>query len=108
MKLVGPLYQRQNPCQSGGVAVTVGTHVISPVVRRKKKVGSRSPVLGPPQEPIVALVPAPHVNAPAPGLIPTPKSAIGAPKPKAPTMDELLTAVVGSERETTVGKVVRK
>jgi hypothetical protein len=110
MKLVGPLYTRQNPAQSGGVAITVGTHVISPVVRRKKKGSSKSPVFGPvvAQEPSIVLVRAPHVNAPAPGLLPTARGAIGPPKPKPLTMEELMTAVLGPERETTVGKVVRK
>ncbi len=103
MKLVGPLYQRQNPCQSGGVAVTVGTHVVSPFVRRKKRGGAQTPA-----QQTVASVQAPNVNAPVPQPIPTPKSAIGAPKPKPPTVDELMTAVLGPKRETTVGNVIRK
>lgn len=112
-KLVGPLYQRQNPAQSGGVAVTVGTHVISPFVRRKKKKDvSYSPVFGAPvpavndnPDPLGTL---PHANAPAPQPIPTAKSAIGAPKPKPPTAEELLAAVLGPERQTTAGTVIRK
>jgi hypothetical protein len=112
-KLVGPLYQLQNPAQSGGVAVTVGTRVVSPIVKRKKRIGpSYSPIFGPPvpaapteAEPFGTL---PHVNAPVPGPIPTAKSAIGGPKPKPPSAEELLATALGPERETTVGKVIRK
>lgn len=112
-KLVGPLYQRQNPCQSGGVAVTVGTRVISPFVKRKKrKEPSYSPVFGVPAAAVNAnpdpLGTLPHANAPEPQPMPTAKSAIGAPKPKPLTTEEVLTAVLGPERETTVGTVVRK
>lgn len=112
-KLVGPLYQRQNPCQSGGVAVTVGTRVISPTVRRRKrKEPSYSPVFG---VPVPAVDPnidplgtLPHANAPVPQPIPTAKGAIGAPKPKPPTVEELFQAMLGPERETTAGTVIRK
>src|SRR5271166_1957158 len=110
MKLVGPLYQRQNPCQSGGVAVTVGTRVVSPFVKRKKRTGpSQSPVFAQaaPPGPNEAPIPAPHVNAPAPQPIPTPKSAIGAPKEKK-TLESLLDGTLGPERQTTVGTVIRR
>ena len=112
-KLVGPLYPIKNPAQSGGVAVTIGTRVVSPGVRRKKKKDiSYSPVFGP-QVPVVSgeaepFGTLPHVNAPAPGPMPTAKSAIGAPKPKPPTAEELLAATLGPERVTTVGTVIRK
>jgi|SRR5271166_5259114 len=116
MKLVGPLYQRQNPCQSGGVAVTVGTRVISPFVRRKRR--HISSVTSPGQAPQVAQVgdggaheflgTIPHANAPVPQPIPTPKNAIGAPKPKPPTVEELFVVTLGPERVTTAGTVIRK
>jgi hypothetical protein len=117
MKLVGPLYQRQNPAQSGGVAVVVGTRVVSPFVKRKKKHVSRSPISA--EQVAVtnsaggiegheSLGTIPHANAPAPQLIPTAKSAIGAPKPKPLSAEELLAAALGPERKTTVGVVIRK
>jgi hypothetical protein len=112
MKLVGPLYQRQNPAQSGGVAVVVGTRVVSPFVRRKKArvpavpSASLTPqIMSETGEPIGTV---PHANAPTPAPIPTPKSAIGAPKPKPLSAEELLAATLGPQRETTVGKVIRK
>lgn len=101
MKLVGPLYQRQNPCQSGGVAVVVGTRVVATTPRRRKR----------PQQPSQTIMQQnPHVDAPGPAPIPTPKSAIGAPKPKPPaTLDEMLDIVLqGEERVTVTGTVVRK
>jgi hypothetical protein len=35
MQFVGPLYTRGVPAPKGGVPTTVGTRVISPVVRRR-------------------------------------------------------------------------
>jgi hypothetical protein len=99
MQFSGPLYSRRVPAPSG-VPVVVGNRVVSNAPRRRKRVA--------PQQGLEAQ--RPHVEAPPPAPIPTPKNAIGAPKPKPPaTLSELLDGVLAGEpHQTTAGTVVRK
>ncbi len=93
--------------------MTVGTRIVSPFVKRKKKRGSQSLIsaeqvsasaVSAAQESLGTI---PHANAPAPEPVPTPKSAISAPKEKV-TLETIMASALGPERTTTVGKVVRR